>query len=83
MSSYLSQNSLIQKAAFGVEWRQQKFLEAKIRADFTGSEGDKKEVERHIRELEIDQNYLDTLISKFEEFEKPETPEIVRWALNS
>ena len=77
----LTIENLITKARFDVEWRKGKILRAKIDYDFEPTEYRAGELERHIKALALDQNYLNVLLEKTgEQTKTPDLP-IVQWAL--
>lgn len=74
--SLVSREAMVKDAEWSIQWRQKEIIKAKIRYDFTKAEGDLKELNRHLRELVIEENHLKVVISAFDGVEKAEPPPI-------
>lgn len=64
-NNLLAPEKMLRDAQWNIDWRKAEIVKAKIRADFTKADGDYSELNRNLRELEIEQNYLDVLAEKF------------------
>lgn len=56
MYSMLAPEAMLKDALFDIEFWTKKIITRKIRADFTGEDYDKKEVQKGIKELQIAQH---------------------------